>query len=191
MQDRKRVAALILILIAVAVVVSATASVVLYQAAVERERLRLIDLVRSQARLMEAVAEFDQAHMPAGEDAAAATLAQIKAAFTRFQRTGLGASGEFVIGRREGDKIVLLLRHRHTGVDFPASIEWSGPTAGPIRAALSGQSGSMVGTDYAGDAVIAAYEPVAILGLGLVAKVDLWEFVPAMSAPRRSPASSP
>ena len=175
MQDRKRVAALILILIAVAVVVSATASVVLYQAAVERERLRLIDLVRSQARLMEAVAEFDQAHMPAGEDAAAATLGQIKAAYARFQRTGLGASGEFVIGRREGERIVLLLRHRHTGVDFPASIEWSGPTAGPIRAALSGQSGSMVGTDYAGDAVIAAYEPVAVLGLGLVAKVDLWE----------------
>lgn len=175
MQDRKRVAALILILIAVAVVVSATASVVLYQAAVERERLRLVDLVRSQARLMEAVAEFNQAHVPAGEDAAAATLGQIEAAYSRFQRTGLGASGEFVIGRREGERIVYLLRHRHTGVDFPASIEWSGPVAGPMRAALSGQSGSMVGTDYAGHAVIAAYEPVAILFLGLVAKVDLWE----------------
>lgn len=175
MQDRKRVAALILILIAVAVVVGATASVVLYEAAVERERLRLVDLVRSQARLMEAVAEFDRTHVPAHRDATAATLGQIEAAYTRFQRTGLGASGEFVIGRREGERIVLLLRHRHTGVDFPAAIEWSGPAAGPMRAALSGQSGSMVGTDYAGHAVIAAYEPVAILGLGLVAKVDLWE----------------
>ncbi|MFZ1414978.1 MAG: PAS domain S-box protein [Defluviicoccus sp.] len=175
MQDRKRVAALILILIAVAVIVGATASIVLYEAAVERERLRLVDLVRSQARLMEAVAEFNQTHVPAGAGAAAATLAQIEVAHTRFQRTGLGTSGEFVIGRREGESIVFLLRHRHTGLDVPAAIEWSGTVAGPMRAALSGHSGSMVGTDYAGDAVIAAYEPVAILGLGLVAKLDLWE----------------
>ena len=175
MQDRKRVAALILILIAVAVIVGATASVVLYQAAVERERLRLVDLVRSQARLMEAVAEFDRANIKDGADAAAATLVQIEAAHTRFQRTGLGTSGEFVIARREGDSIKFLLRHRHTGVDFPPAIEWSTPVAEPMRAALSGHSGTMVGTDYAGDRVIAAYEPVAILGLGLVAKLDLWE----------------
>lgn len=175
MQDRKRVLALILIVLAVALLAGTTATGLLYHAAVERERLRLIDLVKSQARLMEAVAEFDLAHQAKDRDPRSATLAQIATAYSRFERSGMGRSGEFTIARREGDSIVYLFRHRGTGIDHPAALPWSGALAEPMRAALSGLSGTMIGIDYAGDSVVAAYEPVAILGLGLVAKIGLWE----------------
>ncbi|MCA9467554.1 MAG: hypothetical protein KC643_19205, partial [Nitrospira sp.] len=86
-----------------------------------------------------------------------------------------GQTGEITLGRREGDQIVWILPHRHLDLDHPQPIPFTGHLAEPMRLALSGKSGTIVGLDYRGVTVLAAYEPVQTLDLGLVSKIDLQE----------------
>ncbi len=168
---------LLLILVLVVVVFSAVgiALFTLYEAAFEQQRERLIQTAQSQARLMEAVARFDAQY--SAEDisggAFAATLGQIRDAHERFQ--GFGRTGEFLLGKQEGNQIVFLLRHRHDVPGIPAPVTLSSELAEPMRRALSGESGIIVGFDYRRETVLAAYEPVQELNLGIVAKIDIAE----------------
>ena len=41
--------------------------------------------------------------------------------------------------------------------------------------ALKGESGSMIGSDYSGVSILAAYEHVDVFNLGIVTKIDLAE----------------
>ena len=52
-------------------------------------------------------------------------------------------------------------------------IPFDSPLGQPMRQALRGDSGSMIGLDYRGIEVLAAYEPLPRLGAVIVAKVDL------------------
>ncbi|MCP4390108.1 MAG: PAS domain S-box protein, partial [Gammaproteobacteria bacterium] len=104
------------------------------------------------------------------QGARAATLDQVTAAHREFK--GLGESGEFVLAQRDGDQIVFVLSRRHLQSETPEPIPFAGRWAEPMRRALSGESGVLTGLDYRGAEVLAAYEPVSILDLGLVAKID-------------------
>lgn len=147
----------------------------LYRAAVEAETARLVETVKSQARLMEAIVRFNAGldHDPHAQDVAAATLRQVVDAHRHYE--GLGKTGEFTLARRDGDTIVFLLSHRHFDLDNPRPVPLKSQLAEPMRRALLGGSGSLVGPDYRGQRVLAAYEPVEGLGWGIVAKIDLAE----------------
>jgi PAS domain S-box-containing protein len=175
MVDRKRVFLLVSVMAVVAIAVGGMAINVLYKTAIVEERARLIETAQSQARLMEAVARFDQqfSQHDNQQGAVAATISQIVDAHERYQ--GFGATGEFTLARREGDQIVFLLSHRHDDLDEPNPVPFDGITAEPMRRALSGRSGTVVGLDYRGVMVLAAHEPVAELDLGIVAKIDMSE----------------
>jgi len=45
----------------------------------------------------------------------------------------------------------------------------------PMSKALQGEFGTTVAADYRGEPVLAAYEPLPVLGLGIVAKIDIAE----------------
>ena len=178
MSDRKRLWLLLVIMTAVSLVVVAITILLLYNTAFEEERARLVVTAQSQARLIEAVARFDAAHekvdpgsFPKGSSSA--TLSQIIDAHKHYK--GFGETGEFTLARRVGDHIVFLLRHRHYDLDQPKPIPFDSNLAEPMQCALYGQSGTLVGLDYRGMKVLAAYEPVAELNLGIVAKIDLAE----------------
>jgi len=145
-----------------------------YETAFEEERARLTELAQSQARLIEAVARFDAVYSkeyPKGE--IAATLSQITDAHRHYK--GFGKTGEFTLARKEGENIVFLLSHRHYDLENPKPVPVDSDLAEPMRLALSGASGNVMGLDYRGKKVLAAYEPVKELGLGIVAKIDLVE----------------
>jgi PAS domain-containing protein len=174
----ERVLLLILIMAIVCAAGVTVAVAMLYNTAMQGQRARLVDTAQSQARFIEAVARFDAAEStdyPGGS--IAATLSQIREACSAHQWHG--KTGEFTLARREGDKIVFLIRHRfHQHEGDVCNAEWapSGRTlAEPMRRALSGLCGTMIGPDYRGETVLAAYEPVHELDWGIVSKIDLAE----------------
>ena len=158
-----------------AILVSTISLASLYSTAIEQHRLRLAETVQSQARLIEAIAEFENLESPGQDNSQVlrATLEKVELAYRGFE--GFGDTGEFALAQRDGERIRFLLSHRHGDSKTPSSIPFSGLWAEPMRRALNGRSGVIKGLDYRGVEVIAAYEPMAILGLGLVAKIDLEE----------------
>ena len=178
MGERKRLFLLVLIMTTVSLMVAGITIYVLYGTAFEQQRERLVETAQSQARLIEAIARFDAAHernnpgsYPGGPEVA--TLSKIIDAHGHYK--GFGETGEFTLARRAGDNLFFLLRHRHADLDQPKSVPLNSELAEPMRRALSGLSGTVVGLDYRGETVLAAHEPVAELGAGIVAKIDLTE----------------
>ena len=176
MQDYRRLVLLVLIMSAIALAAGGTAIVVLYRVAFDQQQARLLDLVESQVRLIEAVAGFDGPAGPAADASRSAALKQIERAYSDFAFRGLGRSGEFVVAERIGDAIHYVFHGTPSGRKVPETNPWNTPHAEPMKRALSGASGAMVGPDYAGTPVVAGYAPVPALDLGLVAKIDLAEF---------------
>jgi PAS domain S-box-containing protein len=175
MDERRRILMLLITMTAVAIGVGGVMLLTLYGASFEQQRERLVETAQSNARLIEAVARFDATHsaqdIPGGPFAA--TISQIRDAHKRFR--GFGKTGEFTLAKREDDQIVFLLSHRHYDLEDPRPVPFSSQLAEPMRRALSGKSGTVIGFDYRGERVLAAYEPVEELNLGIVAKIDLKE----------------
>jgi PAS domain S-box-containing protein len=168
---------LVVILALTAIVVAGVASLLLYRTALREERTRLSEMAESQARQVEAMAVDDETptfEFHANADSVRSdVLRQLRNAQSNFP--GLGRTGELTFSQRRGDSIVFLLRHRGNSIEKSPPVSWNSALAVPSRRALSGQSGTMIGKDYRGVVVVAAYEPVAFQGLGVVAKIDLAE----------------
>ncbi len=174
MSPRKRIILLILIMVVIVLGVEFIAIKMLYQTAFKEQADDLRDIVASQARLIEAVARFDSQYSktyPAGANEA--TLSQVIDAHKRYK--GFGQTGEFALAKRQEDNIVFIFNQRHSNFHNPKPIPFNSKLAEPMRLALSGHSGAIVGLDYRGEKVLAAYEPVALLNWGIVAKVDMDE----------------
>jgi len=173
MSDNKRVMLLIAIMAFVSLITVIITIGILYKAAFNEEKDRLTETAKSQARLIEEIARFDAIYSkeyPRGPREA--TLNQVLTAHKHYKE--LGRTGEFTIGTKEGNEIVFLLTKRQNTTQSQR-ITFDSKLAEPMRMALSGRSGTLVGLDYRGLKVLAAYEPVAELNLGIVAKIDLAE----------------
>jgi PAS domain S-box-containing protein len=169
---------LYLVMVSCALVVGVISLSTSYREAFQEHESRLTEIVQSRARMIEAVAKFHSKYssdFPGGS--LAATLSQIREAHHNFQ--GIGETGEFVLARLEEDQIKFLLRHRQKKIrsqkQTPTDVPFDSKLAEPMRMALLGKSGVIQGLDYRGIEVLAAFEPVAILNLGIVAKIDLEE----------------
>jgi PAS domain S-box-containing protein len=172
--ERNRFFLLIVILIAICLCATGFSMWFLYKTALDEERGRLTETAQSQARLIESVSRFDETYRKGvPEGAVAATLEQIKDAHKHYK--GFGKTGEFTLAVKKGDNIVFLLSHRHYDLNNPKPVPFDSKLAEPMRLALSGKSGTIIGPDYRGEEVLAAYEPVKGLGLGIVAKIDMDE----------------
>lgn len=174
MSQSWRVIALIAVLVAVALAAAGVAISALYHTAVDVERERLVESARSQARWLESMARFETMYSLRDRDEVEErTLAQFFAAHEGYEV--FGRTSETVLARREGDTIRFLMRHGGGVSENVGELPFADQRAEPMHRALEGLSGSMVGLDYDGVEVLAAYEPVDVLDLGIVTKVDMSE----------------
>ncbi len=124
---------------------------------------------------MDAVARFDQEHSSSESGASeAATLSQIKKAFDHYPSDG--QIGEITVAQRDWGPTSSFWSPMAAWRSNPVEpIPFDSKLAEPMRRALAGHSGSMIGLDYRGETVLAAYHPVPLLNAGVVAKMDLAE----------------
>jgi PAS domain S-box-containing protein len=157
----------------IALTVGSVTLYLLFQAAYRQQEHNLLEIASTQARLIDAVAKFDRIHSQDAISGGAteATISQVVDAHNLMP--GLGDTGEILLGRVVDDHIQFILERRHAADGAPDRISFlDSPLAEPMRRALSGESGTVVGLDYRGESVLAAYEPVPELKLGIVAKMD-------------------
>jgi PAS domain S-box-containing protein len=172
MRQKKNLFWLMAVLAAITFSVAGISNYILYKKAIAGQRERLEDTVGILAQLIEAVASPDPTfkyHDP--EILLRVVLDQIQA--PRFR--GLGRTGEIVLARQRGDSIVFLTSRRRGIARDIEPITVKSRFGGPIQNALAGKTGTMVGLDYKGDEVLAAFEYISALNLGIVAKIDYSE----------------
>ena len=176
MNDRRRFFILIFIMAAITFAAMMTTLVLLYIEELNQHRVRLSELAQSQARLIESIARFDQEYSADdfNDDPAKATLSQVINAQQNMTLQS-DKSSELVLGQLNGDRIEFIFVRQHGSILHPEPVAFSGTLAEPMRRALSGESGTVIGLDFDGTEVIAGYEPIDILNVGIVAKVRLWE----------------
>ncbi|ADR33970.1 diguanylate cyclase with PAS/PAC sensor [Sulfuricurvum kujiense DSM 16994] len=160
------------------IVVVTIAIVLLYNLGFERQKNRLVELVETQAVMINIVAQqefllYDGISVETKKKLAVNVIQKIAEAHYRYG--GFGQTGEFTLGRRDGDKIQFLIKQRHYKMSKPTAIPWKSELGEPMRQALKGEKGTIIAFDYRGETVLAAYEPIKDLGWGIVAKIDISE----------------
>ena len=158
---------------------------ILYNVSLGQQKLHLTDMVKSQARFTEAAIEHEILEREAGEHPSDETTAVEDVtniiSTSRVVHRGFGETGEITFAKLQNGEIIFLLRHRHgderENTETHGAIQMSGVYAEPMRRALNGGSGTVIGTDYRGERVLAAYEPIIDQSsrLGIVAKIDMTE----------------
>ncbi len=179
MQGRnRRVLSLLLIMVALVAAVSTYGTRLLLKTAIVEERVRLQELVESQASL--AVEMGWMAHGGGGAHAEVTTEAIIEH-LGRAQREFelKSRSGQFIVARLENGKIRYLLIN---GRPVPAAVPAVGESSGKadheaLRRALAGESGTLIALDSRGVETLAAYAPMILNRnrFGMVARMDLEE----------------
>lgn len=178
-EEKRRYLLLSVILLLISMIATCSTVFLLYRAAVSERSDGLVTTAQSQARLIEAIARHDRKYAASIRKdfpdyvPEVTSLQQVIEA--QRNSPGLGSTGEFVLARRSAGQIVYLLVPHQKRQDVPPPVAFHSALAEPMRRALSGLSGAMIGPDYNGETVLAAYEPVAELDLGIVVKVDMAE----------------
>jgi diguanylate cyclase (GGDEF)-like protein len=105
--------------------------------------------------------------------------------------SGLGSSGETLLGKRNNEKIIFLNPLRHDpNAAMRRSVKISGKIGIPVIMGSTGHNGSSVSVDYRGVSVLAAWRYVPISDWGMVAKIDTDEALKPLKSMRDSIAST-
>ncbi len=169
MSDRRRVLALVAIMAAVSFIVGGVAIGLLYHAAFEQHRERLVEAVTGQAQMLRAVAERGRTHDE---------ILRMLGRALHYEPVGrlidielaMVANGTIrVIMTRTGGALVTDDRSQP-----PVDVERL-PEDVPLARAARGEAGWTVGVDRRGEEVLAAYDPVDDTPYVIIARIPVSE----------------
>jgi len=93
-----------------------------------------------------------------------------------MDKSGLGNTGEIVIGKKADGHVIYLTPLRNDPqAALKRQVTLGAPVGVPIQRAVAGREGVGMSVDYRGEKVIAAWRPVPGLDWGLVIKIDAQE----------------
>ena len=102
-------------------------------------------------------------------------------------RTGLGKTGETLIGKGVGSEFVFFNPFRHqTEMKLNKKITLTGDMGSPIKKAVQGKPGSGLAIDYRSEKVIVHWRYIPVVGWGLIAKIDQDEAFRSIESLRKS-----
>ncbi|WP_417909124.1 sensor histidine kinase [Candidatus Electronema sp. PJ] len=146
----------------------------LYRTTLRLETRRLQEIVHSHAVLIEEFFHAAEQFRPVSQNDTLETV--LTSVFNaHLHKQCFGRTGEFLIARQQEKQIVFWPGQEHLSKAMPHTVPMQSPLAEPMRRALSGQTGTLTGLDYRGQTVLAAYQWVPEMNIGLVAKLDLDE----------------
>ena len=157
----------------VAVAVAGLSMWTLYEAAFEEQRVNLSTMVSVEAQAIEREAVRIQQEKFDYQE-----LSDLVVEFARTQQREIFRykTGDFVMARLVDGMIEFIVHTGSTGGGPLKSVPYVlDSLAQPMRLALDGKTGTVIARDYRGEMVLAAYQPIGILELGIVAKIDLAE----------------
>jgi signal transduction histidine kinase len=102
------------------------------------------------------------------------------------EKTGLGATGEILLSKKVGDKLIYLTPLKYApDAAFNKTITIGSAEAVPSQKAVQGQTGSGRSVDYRGSEIIAGWRYLPSLDWGIVVKMDAEEAFAAVTHLRR------
>jgi len=176
---KRRFASLALIMVLLVGAVSMFSTYLLYETSLNEQKVRLHELVQSQAALLTELGQIAQGVEGDGVRGVPldTLLHHLSHAYTKFQIES--DAGELTIGRKSDEDVSFLVVNGKavTPANSNAQISYENHYAIPMKAALEGKTGTVIALDYRGIEVLAAYTPLFFQDetMGLVAKIDIDE----------------
>lgn len=171
--ERKRIIGLIVIMALTTVFMTGVTIRILYRIAFNEQRERLVEICHFSGRLIEAMARFNRQYN--AENLRAIVLQQVLDAQQHYRLQDRAL--EIALAYRDGETIQYVFRLKQgDNLEYPPAIPWSSHLSQAMHLALSGKSGTNISLNAGGKVVLAAYEPVPELDLGIVAKLEVAHF---------------
>ncbi len=163
---------LIIIMVISIVFILTVTLTILYSVAFNENEERLQELAQSQSIFIDSFAKYQLSiEKKTKDEVYDSILLQLNDAYSHY--FGFKKSGEFIFGRKVGNSIEFLLTVHNQGGQLIIPI--NSDLAEPMERAVSGQSGVIIGKDYKGVTVLAAYEYIPNIDIGVVAKINIEE----------------
>jgi PAS domain S-box-containing protein len=159
--SNRRLLTLAILLIATNLIITGVSLIIIYKKSISTLESSLIDMVERQKTLVTSLNEQGKSSTE--------IIQFIK--IMRNKHYGIGQGGEFVIAQQTGKNINYLL----TIGNQSNTVSNNTQHGLPIKLALQGKTGFVIGEDYKGDNVYAAYTFVPSIGWGIVAKIPAAE----------------